>query len=314
VMAAPVALLFPGQGAQSVGMGLALAERYSAVAAWYRAAEEAAGLPLMRLLREGPEDQLQRTEILQPTLLTVEIGAWLALRESVELEVVAAAGHSLGEYAALVAANALEPEAAVATVRRRGLYMQEAVPLGEGAMAAVMGLDADAVATCCARATDGAARVWLSNDNSPGQVVISGHVAAVELATSLLTQAGARRVIPLKVSAPFHCPLMQPAADRLGRDLALLEIRDPAFPVVANCSAEPYRQAEDIRAGLKAQVVQPVQFRRSLLQMAARHPQAMIEVGPGTVLTGLAKRTIPDMLVFQTGTPEQIEALQKGIA
>jgi [acyl-carrier-protein] S-malonyltransferase len=293
---------------------MALAERHANVAAWYRRAEEASGLPLGRLLREGPDEDLQKTEYLQPALLTVEIGAWLALRESVELEIAAAAGHSLGEYAALVAAGALEPEAAVALVRRRGLYMQEAVPLGVGAMAAVVGLDAGPVAACCAQASDGETRVWLSNDNSPGQVVVSGHRAAVERATPLLTQAGARRVIPLKVSAPFHCPLMQPAADRLARDLAQLAIRDPAFPVFANCRAEAYRDAADVRAGLLAQVVQPVRFRESLQRMAEASPRAMIEVGPGTVLTGLARRTIPDMLVYQVSTPEQIDAMKKGIA
>ncbi len=313
-MAAPVALLFPGQGAQSVGMGLALAGRYAAVETWLRRAEEAAGFALLQLLREGPEEQLQQTEFLQPALVAVEYGAWLALRETVEVQVVAAAGHSVGEYAALAAAGSIDPAAAVATVRRRGQYMQQAVPLGVGGMAAVLGIEAEPIAAACAQASQEDSQVWVSNDNAPGQVVISGHLAAIERATPLLKDAGARRVMPLKVSAPFHCPLMKPAAERLAADLALLAFHPPVFPVLANHSATAYTDGENVRAGLINQVVNQVQFTSSLRAIGALHPRAVIEVGPGTVASGLAKRTIPDMLILQAGNPDQIDEILKGLA
>lgn len=307
-MNSPVALLFPGQGAHAVGMGVALAERLPVVAQWYARAEEAAALPIRRLLAEGPEEQLTRTELLQPCLLTVEIGAWLAVRELADdPPIVAAAGHSLGEYAALVAAGALDAAQAVAAVRARGRFMQEAVPAGLGGMAAVMGLDADIVAQQCDAAGDERTRVWLSNDNCPGQVVVSGHLAALDRVTPLLKDAGAKRVVPLKVSAPFHCPLMQPAADALTAELEKLSFNAPQFPVIANCSARPYADAADVRAGLIAQVVQPVRFRESLLALAELRPERLLECGPGNVLSGLAKRTIGHILSSPAGAPEQIE-------
>jgi len=313
-MAQPVALLFPGQGAQAVGMGLALAEKFAAVAAWYQRADEAAGLPLRKYLREGPEDELRRTEILQPALLTVEVGVWLALCELMEVNACAAAGHSLGEYAALVAAGALTPEKAVEIVRRRGRYMQEATPIGVGGMAAVLGLEAEQVEQLCARVSDDQGRVWLSNDNCPGQLVISGHLAALERVGPILKAAGAKRIIPLKVSAPFHCPLMQPAADSLRQDLARIEFREPAFPVIANFSGQPYSGAETLMDGLAQQVVQPVKFRTSLLTMTRFQPHDLLELGPGNVLAGLARRTVPEIPVHGAGSPEELEMLVKDLA
>lgn len=307
-MTSSVALLFPGQGAHAVGMGVALADRLAAVAEWYRRAEEAADLPIRRLLAAGPDEELTRTEILQPCLLTVEIGAWLAVRELADNPpVIAAAGHSLGEYAALVAAGALDAQQAVAVVRRRGRFMQEAVPAGLGGMAAVIGLDAEIVAQQCSAASGEQAQVWLSNDNCPGQVVVSGHLAAIECVTPLLKEAGARRVIPLKVSAPFHCPLMEPAAVALAAELDKLSFRDPQFPVLANCTAAPYTDAAAVREMLVRQVVQPVRFREILLDLAQRQPGRLVECGPGTVLSGLARRTIGHILSSPAGTPEQIE-------
>jgi len=313
-MTKPVAMLFPGQGAQAVGMGMALADRFDVFRQWLQRAEQAADLPLIRLLRESPEDELRLTENLQPALLTVEIGVWLALREVADFAVVAAAGHSLGEYAALVAAGALDAEQAVAVVRRRGRHMQEATPPGEGGMAAVMGLDAAVVSAQCETASDDNAQVWLSNDNCDGQVVVSGHLPAIERVTPLLKDAGARRVIPLKVSAPFHCPLMQPAADRLQADLAKLAVNDPVFPVIANHSAAPYTSAGDVVPGLLAQVVAPVRFRETLLALADTDAELAIEAGPGKVLAGLARRTVPNMLVMGAHESEQIDALAKELA
>ena len=294
-------------------MGVALAERYSVVSEWYQRAEEAAGLPLSRLLREGPAEQLRRTEILQPAMLTVEVGVWYALRERLAPTVVAAAGHSLGEYAALIAAGALAAEDAVALVGKRGRYMQQAVPEGEGGMAAVIGLAPEQIAEICRQSGDDRHRVWLSNDNCPGQAVVSGHAQAIERAAVMLKEAGARRVVPLQVSAPFHCPLMQPAADRLAADLADVDFTVPAFPVIANCSARPYADADGIRAGLAKQVVQPVRFRESMAVLAACQPAVWVEAGPGTVLTGLAKRTISDISIYQVSTPEQLTELEERV-
>jgi [acyl-carrier-protein] S-malonyltransferase len=306
-MAQPIALMFPGQGSQAVGMGVALMERFAAVGRWVEEAEAACGLPLRRLLRDGPEDELRLTEILQPALLTVEIALWLALRETADVRVAVALGHSLGEYAALVAAGALAPAAAVSLVRRRGRYMQEAVPAGLGGMAAVMELPAERVEALCREASDDQALVWLSNDNCPNQVVVSGHLPAIERLTPLLKAAGARRTVPLKVSAPFHCPLMQPAANRLAVDLAATEFRPPAFPVVANHSAAPYVHGA-VADGLTRQVVSPVRFRESLSGLAAFGPSRLVELGPGSVLSGLAKRTLPGAAVAQIDAPDKLDA------
>jgi len=295
-------------------MGVALAQRFAAVNSWFEQAEEASGLPLRRILREGPEEKLRLTEILQPALLTVEIGVWLALRELAEVRVVASLGHSLGEYAALVAAGALAPAAAVHLVRRRGFYMQEAVPAGLGGMSAVLGLDAPIVEHHCRNASDDSARVWSSNDNCPGQVVISGHLAAIERVTTPLQQAGARRVSPLKVSAPFHCPLMKPVADRLAADLEGVRFAAPAWPVIANFNAAPYPSAGDIRDGLLQQVVAPVRFRESLALLPSLGAVKLLELGPGTVLTGLAKRTVPDRPIFAADNPEKLNDLVREIA
>jgi [acyl-carrier-protein] S-malonyltransferase len=308
-MPQPIALMFPGQGAQTVGMGVALAERFAVVERWFASAEEAAEFPLRRLLREGPEDQLRLTEFLQPALLAVEIGAWFAWRELVERPPAAALGHSLGEYAALVAADALAPEAAVRLARRRGRYMQEAVPPGLGGMSAVTELPAERVAALCEEASDAAAQVWLSNDNCPGQVVVSGHLAAIDRATPLLKAAGARRIVPLKVSAPFHCPLMQPAAARLAAELATIDFGAPRFPVIANWNAAPYAAAAGVADGLLRQVTQPVRFRESLLSLPAFHGVAGVELGPGTVLSGLGRRTLPEWRFYQADEPAKLAAV-----
>ena len=313
-MPPPIALMFPGQGAQAVGMGVALAERFGAVERWFARAEEAADFPLRRLLRDGPEEQLRLTEFLQPALLTVEIGALLALRELADGRVVAALGHSLGEFAALVAAGAMTPEAAVRLARRRGRYMQEAVPAGLGGMSAVTELAPERIEALCREASGDAAQVWLSNDNCPGQAVVSGHLAAIERLTPRLKAAGARRVIPLNVSAPFHCPLMKPAADRLAADLARLAFAAPQFPVIANCDAQAYPDGGAVADRLTRQATQPVRFRESLLQLAAYGAKVGVELGPGTVLSGLARRTLPGFPVFQADAPDKLDAAVKEIA
>lgn len=292
-------------------MGVALAQRFASVGSWFERAEEACGLPLRHILREGPEEKLRLTEILQPALLTVEIGLWLALRELADARVVASLGHSLGEYAALVAAGALLPETAVSLVRKRGAYMQEAAPAGLGGMSAVLGLDAEVVERHCNMTAEETTRAWVSNDNCPGQVVISGHLAAIERVTPLLRQAGARRIAPLKVSAPFHCPLMKPVADRLAADLAQVRFAAPAWPVIANFNAAPYASAEAIGDGLIRQVVAPVRFRESLALLPSLGAVKLLELGPGSVLSGLAKRTIPDCPIFQADNPEKLEDLAR---
>jgi [acyl-carrier-protein] S-malonyltransferase len=312
-MAKPVALLFPGQGAQVLGMGLPLAEAFPVVAEWYEQAEDACKLPLRDILANGPAETLRLTEILQPTLLTVEIGAWLALNELVKPKVVVALGHSLGEYAALVAAGALDAAEAVLLVRKRGAYMQAAVPNGVGGMMAVMGLRTEHVERACDEFSGEGAKVWLSNDNCPGQVVISGHVAALKKVAVLLKELGASRMVVLEVSAPFHCPLMIDAGEALAEELAEIEIGTPTFPVLANYNSQPYETPDGIRVGLERQVEAPVRFRQSLLAVQRYKPAFALDLGPRPVAAGLAKRTIREVPLLVTDTLERLEQAAKEI-
>lgn len=313
-MAKAVVLLFPGQGAQVVGMGVALAEKYPVVADWYAEAEEACGLPLRQIIAEGPNEKLLLTEIQQPALLMVEIGAYLALQQHVKPRVVVALGHSLGEYAALVAAGALDRVDAVRLVRHRGRYMQDAVPLGVGGMMAVLGLRGEQINRLCEEFAEADARAWLSNDNCSGQIVVSGHIKALKRLGPILKELGAKRVVPLAVSAPFHCPLMEPAAEALAEDLAQLEFKKPQFPVIANFSAEPYRDAAAVPLGLRLQVEAPVRFRESLAAVQQYEPDFVLDLGPRPVISGLAKRTIPQIPILQVSNPENVAAAAKVLA
>jgi [acyl-carrier-protein] S-malonyltransferase len=290
----PIAFLFPGQGSQAVGMGRALAERYRLARETFAEADAALGFALSTLCFEGPAEQLTLTEHTQPALLTHSVALARVLDREVGVRPAWAAGHSLGEFSALVVAGALSFADAVRVVRERGRAMQEAVPVGVGAMAAVLGADVDAVVAACAEAAQGEV-VAPANLNGPGQVVIAGHKAAVERAGAIAKTKGARRVAPLPVSAPFHCALMGPAARRLEAVLAEVSVEPPAIPVISNVTAEPYADAESVRRLLVQQVTTAVRWQDCAVRLAQVGCRRALEVGPGKVLTGLVKRIAPEI-------------------
>lgn len=283
-----VAFVFPGQGSQKVGMGKALADAFPEARAVFAEADEALELPLSRLCFEGPEAELQLTINTQPAILAASIAA-LRVLEGRGARPDWVAGHSLGEYSALVAARALELKDAVVAVRRRGQYMQEAVPAGEGAMAAILGLDLPAVEQACGDAAQGQV-VSPANVNAPGQVVIAGHAAAVDRAVVACQAAGARKAVRLAVSAPFHCKLMAPAQARLAQDLSRVPFRDAEVPLVNNVDARVVKTANECREGLVHQVSAPVRWQQGVELLAREGVTTFVEVGPGTVLSGLTRR------------------------
>jgi [acyl-carrier-protein] S-malonyltransferase len=271
-------------------MGKALAEQLPMCRDTFREADDALGEPLSRLCFDGPEDQLLLTENTQPAILSVSVAVWRQL-DAEGVRASFAAGHSLGEYSAHVAAGTLSFADALRTVRRRGRYMQEAVPVGEGAMAAILGFDADGVATACEEAAQALGRVVApANLNAPGQVVIAGHADAVARAGEIMKARGARRVIPLAVSAPFHCPLLKPAEDRLAPELRALPAQDPRIPVIANVDAEPKRDAGAAIEALVRQISAPVRWEAVVRRLIADGARTFVELGPGTVLAGLVKK------------------------
>ena len=300
-----IALLFPGQGSQSVGMGRDLYDNFAAARAVFEEADEALGFALSQVIFDGPEETLRLTEHTQPAILTVSTAAARVLMEA-GVTAAMAAGHSLGEYSAHVAAGTLSFADAVRAVRLRGRYMQQAVPAGEGAMAAILGLDAELIRVICEQVEDkltplpgdpevlnfvpGSAVVAAANLNSPGQTVISGAKAAVERAAELCKQAGAKRAVMLPVSAPFHCKLMQPAQESLARDLAELEFRAPKFPVAANVNATLIATGDAAREALIAQVTGAVRWVECIEVLVAQGATQFVEVGPGRVLSGLLKQ------------------------
>jgi [acyl-carrier-protein] S-malonyltransferase len=284
-----LALLFPGQGSQAVGMGKDLAERYPIAARTFEEADDALSTKLSELCFGGPEGDLRLTENTQPAILTVSIAAWRVLQEKAEIKPAFLAGHSLGEYSAHVVAGTVSFADAVRAVRNRGKYMQEAVPVGTGAMAAIVGMDLDSVGTICGDAAQGEV-CEPANINSPEQIVISGHAAAVERAVALAEERGAKRAKLLPVSAPFHCSLMQPAQERLEKDLAQLEFSAPRFPVVANVYARPVEDAESSREGLVRQVTGSVKWSESMQLLGSRGVRTLVEIGPGKVLCGLMRQ------------------------
>lgn len=283
-----IAFVFPGQGAQKVGMGRALYEHAAVCRDTFAEADEALGERLSQLIFEGPDDRLVLTEHTQPAILTVSVAAyrWLASRG---LRPDFVAGHSLGEYSAHVAAGTLAFADALRIVRRRGRFMQEAVPVGTGAMAAIIGLDVEKVEQACREAAEGQV-VSPANINEPAQVVIAGHADAVTRAGLRAKALGARKVLPLNVSAPFHCALMQPAEARLAPELRALAANDPAVPVVANVDAEVKRTADASIEALVAQVSRPVRWLDLVRRLASSGVRTYVEVGPGTVLSGLVQR------------------------
>jgi [acyl-carrier-protein] S-malonyltransferase len=305
-----IAFVFPGQGSQTVGMGRALAEAYPAARETFEEADEALGEPLSRLIREGPNETLTLTENTQPAILTASIAAYRALEsEGLAGRMTWAAGHSLGEYSAHVAAGTFAFADAVRTVRRRGRYMQEAVPAGTGAMAAVLGLAADKVAQACEEAAQGDV-VSPANLNGAGQVVIAGSRAAVERAGIRAKALGAKRVVPLQVSAPFHCALMKPAEDRLVPELRALRVESPRVPVVANVDASPKGDAASAIEALIRQVSSAVRWEESVRRLASEGVTTYVEVGPGTVLSGLIRKIHKDAAVAAVGAPDDIAGVR----
>jgi [acyl-carrier-protein] S-malonyltransferase len=283
-----IAFLFPGQGSQAVGMGKELAENYPVARRTFEEADDALGYKLSQVCFEGPEEKLKLTEITQPAILTASMAAWRVLQEK-GLKPDFVAGHSLGEYSAHVAAGTLAFADAVRTVRNRGQYMQEAVPVGVGAMAAILGMSLDKVIEIAHDAAQGEV-CHAANINSPEQIVISGNAGAVERAIKLAHERGAKKAVSLPVSAPFHCSLMQPAQDRLAADLSALSFQNPSCPVVCNVDAAVVTSAEAARTALIRQVTGTVQWEPSVRLLIDKGAGLFIEVGPGKVLWGLMRQ------------------------
>ncbi len=284
-------LMFPGQGSQHVGMGQSLLDASPAARLVFQLADEVLGWSVTDLCTKGPEQELTRTENLQPALFVVSMAALRALTSAVEPAPVAAMGHSLGEYAALVAAGAMDFSHALIAVRRRGEFMAEAVGEGEGGMAAVIGLQPEVVERICDDvAGDGGAVLSVANLNSPGQVVVSGHAEAIERTKAAFKEAGARGVIPLKVSAPFHCSLMRPAAERLEEVLGPIPISPPRFAVLSNVTGRPHGDPDSIRRLLVEQVIRPVRWIDCVRWTLDAGVDRFLEIGPGRVLAGLLRR------------------------
>lgn len=308
------AFLFPGQGSQKVGMVQDLFENYDSVKALIKEADETLGFPISKMMFEGPDTELMKTEFTQPAILTASVAVWQVLKEY-GLTPDIAAGHSLGEYSALVAAGAISFADAVHTVHLRGRFMQEAVPLGEGGMAAVIGSNPETIVKVCGEVSTEDLPVQAVNFNCPGQVVIAGATAAVEKACEALKEAGARRAIMLKVSAPFHSTLMEPAALRLKEVLDKIDIHDTAIPVVANVNAKEETKADEIRKNLVDQAAHPVHWEESIRNMVAGGVDMTVEAGPGTVLTGFMKkiaRSVPCHHAEDVATIDEVVAALKG--
>jgi [acyl-carrier-protein] S-malonyltransferase len=284
-----IAFVFPGQGSQYAGMGKDMADNFPAARQVFEEANDALGFDLATLCYNGPEDELKLTTNTQPAILTVSTAALKVLEQESGLRPAYLAGHSLGEYSALVAAGALSFADAVRTVRQRGAFMQEAVPVGVGAMAAILGLDTVELEAVCREAAQGQV-VSPANFNSPGQVVIAGHATAVERAIELAKAKGAKRAMPLPVSAPFHCSLMLPAGERLREVLAGIAVGPLRTPVVSNVEAAPNSDVGRVKELLVAQVSAPVRWDESVQKMAELGVERFIEIGPGKVLAGLIKR------------------------
>ena len=306
------AFLFPGQGSQHVGMGRSLIERFSGAAEAFTEADRVLGFSLTQLCLEGPAETLQLTENQQPALLTVSVAAFRVLAGH-DLKPDFVAGHSLGEYSALVAAGSVDFADALQLVRKRGRYMQEAVPPGVGAMAALLKLPEGKLDNILAEAAEGEV-VSAANLNSPDQVVIAGHAGAVGRAVDLAKAAGARRALLLPVSAPFHCALMKPAQQRLAADLKAINFRDLAVPLVNNWQARIVVKGEEAREGLYQQVPNPVRWTDSIRKLAAEGATHFIEVGAGGVLTGLLRNFNPELRGWKFGEAADLEKLHAAIA
>ena len=300
-----IAFVFPGQGAQRVGMGSDFLETDTVVRERFEEANDALGFDLARIVLDGPASRLVETEVTQPALLTVSVALWQAWRARGGSMPALMAGHSLGEYTAFTAAGSMAFADAVRLVNARGRFMQEAVPVGEGAMAAILGLDDDAVAACCEQ-VDGVAQP--ANLNAPGQVVISGTRTAVKAAAAACSEAGARRAVLLEVSAPFHCELMRPAADRFETVLDAVDLRAPDVPVVHNLDATVSTDAATIRQKLLRQIYSPVRWTDCVTTIRSHGVDRLLECGPGNVLAGLVRRIDRSVDVVGIGTAEGMQS------
>ena len=310
-----IAFTFPGQGSQGVGMGKALADAFPEAKAVFDEVDEALGQKLSDVMWTGPEETLTLTANAQPALMAVSL-ATMRVLEARGLDLAGSvsfvAGHSLGEYSALAAAGSLDIATAAKLLRVRGDAMQDAVPAGQGAMAALLGLEFDVAAEVAEAAAQGEV-CQAANDNAPGQVVVSGHLAAVERAVEIAKARGARRAVMLPVSAPFHCSLMGPAADKMAEALANAEIRSPVVPLVANVLARPITDANEIRDRLVQQVTGTVRWRESITWLADNGVDTFVEVGTGKVLTGMVKRIAKEATGMAVNSPEDIDALMEKI-
>ena len=284
------AFIFPGQASQYTGMGKDLYENFTAAKKIFREADEALGFSISKICFDGPDEKLKLTEITQPAILTVSIATFAALQQEGEDHFDYCAGHSLGEYSALVAAGSLSLPEAVVAVHKRGKYMQSAVPVDKGAMTAVIGLDRNKIEQICEKINSASSVVIPANYNSPGQIVIAGHREAVEKAGEEIKKAGAKRVVPLAVSAPFHTPLMKPAAEKLKKDLEKIEFRDLKAPLATNVDADFIKDGDRAKDALIRQVESPVKWQESIEEMIKEGINTFVELGPGKVLTGLVKR------------------------
>ncbi|MCU6712312.1 ACP S-malonyltransferase [Paenibacillus sp. J5C_2022] len=303
------AFVFPGQGAQAVGMGRDAFDASEQARAIFHEADEALGFKLSSIIFDGPEAALKQTANTQPALLTVS-AAYMALLEESGLKPDYVAGHSLGEYSALLAANVVSFRDAVKIVRARGQYMEEAVPDGQGAMAAVLGAEREALAALCASISGECSSVELANVNCPGQIVVSGSAEGVEAVVQRGKEAGAKRVIPLEVSGPFHSSLMKPAAERLSEALSGIAIGDASVPVVANVTARPATGGEDIRRLLVEQVYSPVLWEDTVRYLIAEGVDTFIEIGSGSVLAGLIKKVDKGVKVVSINSMAALDTLQ----
>ncbi|MET1415115.1 ACP S-malonyltransferase [Roseibium sp. HPY-6] len=310
-----IAFTFPGQGSQTVGMGKGLADAFPEAKAVFEEVDEALGQKLSEVMWDGPEEVLTLTANAQPALMAVSLATMRVLEaKGLDLKSAVAyvAGHSLGEYSALAAAGSLDVATTARLLRVRGDAMQNAVPVGAGAMAALLGLDFDVAAEVAQEAAQGEV-CQAANDNAPGQVVVSGHLAAVERAVEIAKAKGARRAVMLPVSAPFHCALMAPAADAMSKALANADIKSPAVPLVANVLAAPITDPGEIRSKLVEQVTGTVRWRESVSWLAGNGVDTFVEVGTGKVLTGMVRRIHKEATGLVVNTPEDIDALMEKI-
>lgn len=307
-----IAFVFPGQGAQTVGMGKDAYDSSPAARAVFERADEALGFKLSDIILNGPDEALKQTANTQPALLTVSTALLELLKDRIKPDYVA--GHSLGEYSALVAAGVMTFEDAVRTVRSRGEFMEAAVPGGQGAMAAVLGAERAALSALCEAVTAEAGAVELANVNCPGQIVVSGTAAGVAAVVERGKEAGAKRVIPLEVSGPFHSSLMKPAAERLEGVLSALPMSDAQVPVIANVTAEPVTAAGDIRSLLAEQVVSPVLWEDTVVKLIALGVDTFVEIGSGTVLAGLIKKTDKSVKVYSASSMDTLNTVLAELA